>query len=106
MTIGIIGEGKMGSGIFHYLMDFGYPLRWLVSPEADPDQLQKHPEKRIRRAVRAGIISASDGDARLESMMIGYDFSILHDCHLIIEAIPEDKDRKQTVFRSLGSFLR
>jgi 3-hydroxybutyryl-CoA dehydrogenase len=105
MKIGIIGEGKMGSGIFHYLLDFPYPLRWLVSQDADLEQLQKGLEKKIRRSLRAGIVSEEEGSERLQKTNISKEINVLEECNLVIEAIPEEISMKQNLFTALHSVL-
>ena len=55
-NIGIVGEGRMGSSIFNYLLDFHFNLVWVCHPEADIDKLSRQFGKRIKRSLDAGII--------------------------------------------------
>ena len=49
--IGIIGEGKMGTNLFYYLLDFGFSLTWVCSKEADRDKMIKSFNKKIKRLL-------------------------------------------------------
>ena len=46
-TIGIIGEGKMGTNLFYYLLDFGFRLVWICSPEADCEKIRNTDRKSV-----------------------------------------------------------
>ena len=48
-NIGIIGEGKMGTNLFYYLLDFDFRIVWLCSQDADVEKIQKAFQKKISR---------------------------------------------------------
>ncbi|MFZ4522867.1 MAG: 3-hydroxyacyl-CoA dehydrogenase family protein [Bacteroidales bacterium] len=102
--IGIIGEGKMGSSIFHYLLGFSYELVWVVSQKAEIEKVSKQFIKRINRSLEAGIIDQQQFE-RLRQTKISHELSELNDCELIIEAIPEDAELKKALFLQLDSLL-
>ena len=104
-SIGIIGEGKMGSSILHYLLGFEFSLVWIGSPACDIEKIRKQFEKRIRRSFEAGIISKE----RFESLcgtVISCDPVNLGGCDLIIEAIPEDRVQKKLLFERLDAVVK
>jgi 3-hydroxybutyryl-CoA dehydrogenase len=99
--IGIIGEGKMGTGIFYYLLDFDLDLVWICSADADTNKLNRQFIRRINRSFEAGIISRHQFDT-LQNTLITNDLSALRQCDLIIEAIPESVQLKKDVFERLN----
>lgn len=105
-TVGIIGEGKMGTSIFYSLVDLPYSLRWIASKKADLTKLQQGFEKKIRRALRNGIMSQKEHDDNYQGTKISSDPSDASDCDLVIEAIPEVLKLKQELFFSLDNIIK
>ncbi|NQV02735.1 MAG: 3-hydroxyacyl-CoA dehydrogenase family protein [Bacteroidia bacterium] len=101
-TVGIIGEGKMGTSIFYSLLNFPFSLRWIGSPEADVEKLHQNLEKKIRRTLRNGIMSQDEHDALLQRTIISSDLNYVGDCDLVIEAIPEQLTLKRQLFSELN----
>jgi 3-hydroxybutyryl-CoA dehydrogenase len=100
-TIGIIGEGKMGTNLFHYLLNFGFILTWVCSKEASTDKMIKSFNKKIKRLLDTGIIDETAYSNLQANTRITADLQRLKHCDLIIEAIPEDLDLKQRLFMEL-----
>ena len=103
--IGIIGEGKMGSGIFNYLLGFGFDLVWICSSDADLEKLLKQFSKRIKRLFDAGVIDQYRYD-HLMLTPVTRNLIDLHDCDLIIEAIPENLALKRDLFAKLDLVVK
>jgi len=101
LTIGIVGEGKMGTNLFYYLLDFGFSIVWVCSKDADKDKIIKSFNKKIRRSLDAGIIDEITHSNLLTTTRITTDLHQLNHCYLIIEAIPEDIDLKRQLFIEL-----
>jgi 3-hydroxybutyryl-CoA dehydrogenase len=97
-NIGVIGEGKMGSNLIHYLTGFNLALRWVVSPQADIQAIQKNFRKKIRRLSDNGIIG-SESFEKLNQTIISDDISVVADCDLVIEAVNENADLKREVLK-------
>jgi 3-hydroxybutyryl-CoA dehydrogenase len=102
-TVGIIGEGKMGSAIFNYLLDFEFPLRWMVSGDADLEKLLRATQKKEKRIISTGIMNEKSVEKRFSQVQISTDLQAAKDCDLIIEAVPEDVELKRKVFEKLTS---
>jgi 3-hydroxyacyl-CoA dehydrogenase/radical SAM superfamily enzyme YgiQ (UPF0313 family) len=103
-TIGVIGEGKMGTNLIHYLTGFDFTLRWVVSPQADLPAIRKNFQKKIQRLSANGII----GNEKLEKLkqtIISNDISIIGGCDLIIEAITENPELKREVLKQADAQL-
>ena len=103
--IGIIGEGKMGTNLIHYLTEFGFMLHWVVSPEADISRIRRNFEKKVRRLAENDIIPAGSSDL-LYQTTISSDISTLSDCDLVIEAITEDEAQKKKVLSLTDGVLK
>jgi 3-hydroxyacyl-CoA dehydrogenase len=95
-TIGIAGEGKMGTSIFYHFLGHGFSMRWLVSKMADVDKLSR---QTIRKSARLNSDLSSDKPA------ISVNPDILSGCDLVIEAIPEDPGLKKALFSQLHEIL-
>jgi 3-hydroxybutyryl-CoA dehydrogenase len=88
--IGIVGEGKMGTNLFNYLLGFDFSLRWLVSGQADCEK------------ITAGIIrKLQRRDEAERDFTVSRDPASLADCDLVIEVIPEDREAKKKLFTIL-----
>jgi 3-hydroxybutyryl-CoA dehydrogenase len=104
-TIGIIGEGKMGSSLFHFLADFPLKIRWITSQDADVGLLQNSLEKKWKRQWKNGLISQADYDDKIARMIISRDLTHAGQCDLVIEAIWEDPIRKKELFLQLDQVI-
>jgi len=105
-SVGIIGEGKMGSNIFYYLLDFDFQLVWIGSPESNKAEMQKVFEKKLKRKHDTGIISPDQYRQKKSEIIISTDLNQLADCDLIIEAIPENLEQKKSLFSHLDGIAR
>ena len=103
--IGIIGEGKMGSGIFNYLLERDFTMVWNCSETADVEKIAKQFEKKLKRWSDAGLIDTEKYHL-LEQTIISKDSSVLIDCDLLIEAIPENLPMKRELFGRLDRFVK
>jgi 3-hydroxybutyryl-CoA dehydrogenase len=104
-NIGIIGEGKMGTNLLYYLVDMDFNLTWVCSQEADPDKLRRTFDKRLIRTLEAGIIDEERFKSILERINISNSLEDTASCELIIEAINEDAQAKQNLFRILDTIV-
>ncbi|MCX6250620.1 MAG: 3-hydroxyacyl-CoA dehydrogenase family protein [Bacteroidetes bacterium] len=105
-TIGIIGEGKMGTGLFYYLLDFGFRLVWIGSETADIEKTQKGFQKKIKRGFENGLLSESRLLFLRENVIISDDLTSIVKCDLVIEAIPENMEMKRALFIKIDTIVR
>jgi len=101
LTIGIAGEGKMGTNLFYYLLDFPSPLVWKCSKEADIEKIRKQFIKKVCRCFDARIMDERKRDEVLANTKITREDDDLAPCGLVIEAIPEDHELKKRFFAQL-----
>jgi len=103
--VGIIGEGKMGTGLFNFLLDFPFALRWIGSREADLEKLHKTLKKKAKRFLKAGLINQQEYDAMLNRTIISTDLEKLKDCDLVIETVNEELALKREIFTRLDKIV-
>jgi len=103
--IGIIGEGKMGSGILNYLIDYPFELVWLVSKHADVAKINKQFAKKIHRSRQSGTITQFRYDQLVETP-VSQNCSDLATCDMVIEAISENRELKAALFLELDSIIK
>jgi len=100
--IAIIGEGRMGTGIFYLLLEKHFNLVWICSQGADASKLYRQVEKKVRRSFENGMISATERERQL-SATVTTDLHNVHECDLVIEAINENLALKRDLFREVAS---
>jgi 3-hydroxybutyryl-CoA dehydrogenase len=100
--IGIVGAGTMGAGIAQVAALGGYETR-LHDPV--PAALESG-LKRLRAALAKGSAKGlwSEEDAETASDRVGATKSLadLGECELVVEAVPEELELKQALFKSLA----
>lgn len=102
--IGVVGEGKMGTAIFNHFLDHGYSMRWLCSERADVLKLRRQAERRLSRRADGSGHANLNGPAH-SLFSICSSMSVIMDCQLIIEAIPEVLTMKSKFFREIDGLL-
>jgi 3-hydroxybutyryl-CoA dehydrogenase len=98
---GIVGVGTMGAGIAEVLARAGVEV---AAVEVDDDGVKRgreHIEHSTERAVRGGKITDDERAALLARIHLGTDLSAVADAEIVIEAIPEQLQAKQELFRQL-----
>jgi 3-hydroxybutyryl-CoA dehydrogenase len=98
---GIVGVGTMGAGIAEVLARAGVEV---AAVEVDDDGVKRgreHIEHSTERAVRGGKITEDERAALLARIHLGTDLSAVADAEIVIEAIPEQLQAKQELFRRL-----
>jgi len=105
-TVGVVGAGLMGSGIIEQAARCGYDV---VAREIN-DEAVSGGQKRIRtstdRGVQRGKLAEADRDQALNRISWTTQVEDLHQCDLVIEAIVENLEMKQALFRQLDVVTR
>jgi 3-hydroxybutyryl-CoA dehydrogenase len=100
-TVGVIGAGTMGAGIAQVAARAGHRVRLL---DADPKALERGRagiEKELRALVAKGRLDGNECEKTLARIAPATALAELADCALAIEAIVEDLEVKQKLFRAL-----
>ena len=99
--VAVLGCGLMGSGIAEISARSGYET-WVR--EVSDDLVKKgkgNVEKSLGRAVEKGKLAAEERDQVVARIQTTTDLESLKDCDLIIEAVTEDLQLKNDMFRTL-----
>lgn len=99
--VGVLGCGLMGSGIAEVVARAGFET-WVR--EVNDEAAERGVEAITRsmdRAVKRERLSEEDRDAALERLRVTTDLDDLHDAGIIIEAVTEELDAKNQMFRRL-----
>ncbi|MDQ1038856.1 3-hydroxyacyl-CoA dehydrogenase/enoyl-CoA hydratase/3-hydroxybutyryl-CoA epimerase [Streptomyces sp. V3I8] len=99
--VGVLGAGMMGAGIAYSCARSGIPVVLKdVSYEAAKTG-KGYSEQLLAKAVARGRLSRAEADEILARIMPTADPADLAGCDLVIEAVFEDPDLKQRVFREI-----
>jgi 3-hydroxybutyryl-CoA dehydrogenase len=104
--IGIIGSGKMGSGIFQFLAEYPFQIIWLFRSKAKMGQSSDLWFKKQKRNLKYGQFTDKDFDDKINRIQFSTNLNFLADCDLIIETITEDFEAKSELFRQLDSIVK
>ena len=106
MKIGVIGGGVMGSGIAQVTATAGYDT---VCYDLDPQALERALEHvttgryGFDRGVERGKTTREEADAALARLTFTSSFDEAAAVDLVVEAVPENLELKQKVFRDLDA---
>ncbi|MBX9410296.1 MULTISPECIES: 3-hydroxyacyl-CoA dehydrogenase [Pseudomonas] len=103
--IGVIGSGAMGRGIVQLFALAGREVvLYDVRPEAVEQALTFNKEL-LERSAAKGKLSAEQLAQTLARMQAAASLEVLADCDLLIEAIVENLEAKQGLFRQLEAIV-
>lgn len=102
----MVGLGAMGAGIAQVSIEAGFET---VGRELSPElgeQARGRIEHFLTRKVEKEQIGADVRDAALARLHVTTDVAALADCDLVIEAVVEELEAKQQLFRELERICR
>ncbi len=105
MNIGIIGSGTMGSGIAQVAATAGCKVKLYDANQAALDKAKSALEKILIRLVEKGRIDTAEKSKIQDNIAYVDNLKDLADSNLTIEAIVENLDIKQKVFKELESYV-
>ncbi|GEN32213.1 3-hydroxybutyryl-CoA dehydrogenase [Cerasibacillus quisquiliarum] len=97
----VVGAGQMGSGIAQVCAQSGYDV---LLNDMNKEALEKgmnRIEKLLSRSVEKERITEEDKEATMNRLTPSSDLNDAKDCDIVIEAVIEDMDVKQSVFQQL-----
>ncbi len=103
--IGVIGSGAMGRGIAQLFASAGVEVLLHDSRSEAIDQALTYNRETLERSVAKGRLSQVELDATLARLRPAVSLAALADCDLLIEAIVEDLEAKQALFRELETLV-
>ncbi|MHA6492118.1 3-hydroxyacyl-CoA dehydrogenase [Pseudomonas borbori] len=102
----VIGAGTMGRGIVMSLANAGIRVLWLDNNPSMLEQAITVVADTNAHNVKLGRISEEQAAARLACITPVADYPALADADLVIEAVYENLELKQQIFRTLDSILK
>ncbi|WP_095144527.1 3-hydroxyacyl-CoA dehydrogenase [Pseudomonas sp. Irchel s3b6] len=102
----VIGAGTMGRGIVMCLANAGVPVQWVDNNPQMLDQALTAIADTWAHNVRQGRIDQAEADARIARVAAALDYPAIRDVDLVIEAVYENLELKQNIFRELDGLLK
>lgn len=105
-TAAVIGAGTMGRGIVMSLANAGMQVRWLDNNPEMLEQALGVVADTYAHNVRQGRIDEAQAAARQACISKAADYQALADVDLVIEAVYENLELKQKIFRELDGIVK
>jgi 3-hydroxyacyl-CoA dehydrogenase len=102
----VIGAGTMGRGIVMCLANAGVAVQWVDNNPQMLEQALTAVTETYAHNVRQGRIDQAGADARRARISAAADYPAIRDVDLVIEAIYENLELKQQIFRELDGLLQ
>lgn len=100
-TIAVIGAGTMGVGVAQVAAKAGHPVLLFDHVAGAAQQGVSQIQKGLDKLLERGRITAAEREALLNRIHVVDDLSALAPAALVIEAVVEDLDIKQHLFKQL-----
>src|SRR5690242_8913459 len=102
-TVGVLGSGLMGSGIAQVAAQSGFTTKVREVSDALCQRGKASIEKSFNKAIERskGKVSEADRDAAMGRLSFTTKIADLKDCDIIIEAVVEDLDVKNALWKEL-----
>lgn len=104
--VAVIGAGTMGRGIVMSLANAGIAVRWLDNNPQMLEQALRVVAETNAHNLKLGRIDQAQADARLACITPVDGYAALADADLVIEAVYENLELKQQIFRTLDATLK
>ena len=99
--VGVLGCGLMGSGIAQVAAAAGYETRVRDVAPAVLDKAKAGIQKSLAKLVEKGKLTAEAREAAIARLAWTTAVADLKDCDIVIEAVPEDLDLKNALWKEL-----
>ena len=100
-VVGVVGAGTMGNGIAHVFALAGIEVVLVDAVPEALDRARSSIEKNLSRQLAKSRIDAAEARAALERVRTETDIESLASAPLVIEAVPESRDLKLSIFGQL-----
>ncbi|AZE46022.1 Enoyl-CoA hydratase [Pseudomonas chlororaphis] len=102
----VIGAGTMGRGIVMCLANAGVAVQWVDNNPQMLEQALTAVTETYAHNVRQGRIDQAEAGARRARVSAAADYPEIRDVDLVIEAVYENLELKQNIFRELDGLLQ
>ncbi len=93
-TVGVLGGGRMGSGIAHAFLLAGSSVVVVERDAAAAEDATVRIRRDITRSLERGA-TVLTADELVDALSTGTDAAAFADCALVVEAVPEDAELKR-----------
>ncbi len=104
--VGVLGCGLMGSGIAQVAAQAGFRTTVREVTDELNTRGQTGIEKSLGKFVEKGKLSAEDREATLDRLTFTTDLGDLAKCDIVIEAVTEDLEIKNELWKQLDSIVK
>ena len=104
--IAVLGAGQMGNGITQVAACAGYTVTMIDIEQTYVDRGIASIEKSLAKLVSKDRMSQEDADAARARISTAIDRTACADCDLVVEAVPEILELKQSIFSELYSICK
>ncbi|GAA1893031.1 3-hydroxyacyl-CoA dehydrogenase family protein [Lapillicoccus jejuensis] len=105
-SVGVVGSGTMATGIVEVLAKSGFPVTYVARSDEKVEAVRAALSRSLARAVERGKLEQADADAALARVTGSTSHDDLADADLVVEAIVEDLEAKQDLFRTLDKVAK
>lgn len=102
--VGVIGGGRMGSGIAHAFLIKGCGVTVIEAQAQFAEAARERVEQAVAKSIERGATDINL-DATLERFRVEIDTNALADRELVVEAVPEDWDMKVATLQNAEKVL-
>jgi len=106
LKIGVVGAGAMGRGIAQVSATGGMPVYIYDAADGAAAAARDFIVSMIERSVEKGRMDAAEGAEAAARINVAENMVGLADCDVVVEAIVENLEIKQKVFRQLEEIVR
>ena len=101
--VGVVGGGLMGSGIAQVAAQAGFTTVVREVSDTVGARTRAGIEKTLNKGIEKGKVTAEQRDQTLGRLSMTSDVAALKDCDIVIEAIVEDLEVKNTLWTELNA---
>ena len=101
--VGVLGGGLMGSGIAQVAAQAGMQTVVREVSDAVCQKAKSGIEKTLAKGIEKGKVTAEQRDACMSKLSFTVDVAAMKDCEIIIEAVVEDLEVKNALWKELNS---
>jgi 3-hydroxybutyryl-CoA dehydrogenase len=101
--VGVLGGGLMGSGIAQVAAAAGFPT--IVREISDQlcDKAKSGITKMLNKGIERGKVTEAQRDTTVGNLFFTTDVSAMKDCEIVIEAVVEDLELKNALWKELNA---
>ena len=104
-SVGVVGLGTMGAGIAQVCVQAGFDTTGVEVSKELCERARSTIDHYLSRGVEKGRLSSEEREAALARLTTSTSRDDLRDCDLVIEAIVEELEAKQELFRELDGIV-